>query len=203
MRRYRRIRGVIWLDGHFNMSIQVNGTKLYFDVDGPGLMADGPGLREKPTLLLLHGGPGFDHALFKPAFSAFADIAQLIYYDHRGNGRSGGHPAKLILANTTAKVEFEAMFAAFARRGGAEAGQIARDYWTTPNPEHREKFLEVCFPLYRFRPEINPSVNCSILKSALSLHFNGPENEQGRLDFRAAAARCAARPWSSAASIIR
>ena len=49
-----------------------------------------PALREKPTLVLLHGGPGFDHALFKPAFSALADIAQVIYYDHRGNGRSGG-----------------------------------------------------------------------------------------------------------------
>ena len=39
----------------------------------------GRALREKPTLVLLHGGPGFDHALFKPAFSALADIAQVIY----------------------------------------------------------------------------------------------------------------------------
>jgi proline iminopeptidase len=60
------------------MFIQVNGVKLYFDVEGSGLAADGPALREKPTLLLLHGGPGFDHALFKPAFSAFADIAQVV-----------------------------------------------------------------------------------------------------------------------------
>ncbi len=72
------------------MFVQVNGVRLYFDVEGAGLVPDGAALREKPTLVLLHGGPGFDHALFKPAFSGLADIAQVIYYDHRGNGRSGG-----------------------------------------------------------------------------------------------------------------
>src|SRR6476659_8330186 len=72
------------------MYVHVNGARLYVDVEGAGLVPDGPRMREKPTLLLLHGGPGFDHALFKPAFSAVADIAQVIYYDHRGNGRSGG-----------------------------------------------------------------------------------------------------------------
>jgi hypothetical protein len=46
-------------------------------------------MREKLTLSFCMAGPGFDHALFKPPFSAFDDIAQVIY-DHRGNGRSGG-----------------------------------------------------------------------------------------------------------------
>src|SRR5262249_44892884 len=52
------------------------------------LVPDGSVLRQKPTLLLLHGGPGFDHSLYKPAYSALADVAQIIYLDHRGNGRS-------------------------------------------------------------------------------------------------------------------
>jgi len=43
-------------------------------------------------LLLLHGGPGFDHSIYKPAYSALADIAQIIYLDHRGNGRSEDGP---------------------------------------------------------------------------------------------------------------
>jgi pimeloyl-ACP methyl ester carboxylesterase len=38
--------------------------------------------------MLLHGGPGADHSTLRPAYSALADIAQLIYLDHRGNGRS-------------------------------------------------------------------------------------------------------------------
>jgi pimeloyl-ACP methyl ester carboxylesterase len=49
-------------------------------------------MREKPTLLLLHGGPGFDHSVYKPAYSALADVAQVIYLDHRGNGRSDAGP---------------------------------------------------------------------------------------------------------------
>lgn len=68
----------------------VNGAPLYFDVEGAGLVPDGAGMREKPVLILLHGGPGFDHATFKPGFGALADVAQVIYLDHRGNGRSGG-----------------------------------------------------------------------------------------------------------------
>jgi pimeloyl-ACP methyl ester carboxylesterase len=43
-------------------------------------------------LLLLHGGPGFDHSIYKPAYSGLADIAQVIYLDHRGNGRSEDGP---------------------------------------------------------------------------------------------------------------
>ncbi len=72
------------------MRVLVNGVHLFFDVEGAGLMPDGPIMREKPTLLLLHGGPGFDHSIYKPAYSSLADCAQIIYLDHRGNGRSDG-----------------------------------------------------------------------------------------------------------------
>ncbi len=72
------------------MYVQVNGVRLFFDVEGIEWVPDGERLRRKPTLILLHGGPGFDHATFKPTFSALADTAQVIYLDHRGQGRSGG-----------------------------------------------------------------------------------------------------------------
>ncbi len=51
-------------------------------------------MREKPTLILLHGGPGADHSGFKPAFSQFTDICQVIYLDQRGNGRSDWEPSE-------------------------------------------------------------------------------------------------------------
>jgi pimeloyl-ACP methyl ester carboxylesterase len=70
------------------MHVRVNGVRLFFDVEGAKLAPDGPAMREKPTLLLLHGGPGSDHSIYKPAYSGLADIAQIIYLDHRGNGRS-------------------------------------------------------------------------------------------------------------------
>jgi pimeloyl-ACP methyl ester carboxylesterase len=68
------------------------GVRLYVDVEGCGLVPDRAAMREKPTLICMHGGPGFDHTGFKPAFSQLADIAQVIYYDHRGHGRSDRRP---------------------------------------------------------------------------------------------------------------
>jgi pimeloyl-ACP methyl ester carboxylesterase len=74
------------------MFVSVNGVQLFFDVEGAKLVPDGPVMREKPTLLLLHGGPGADHSIYRPAYSALADIAQIIFLDHRGNGRSEDGP---------------------------------------------------------------------------------------------------------------
>lgn len=67
-----------------------DGTRIFFDVVGSGLRPDLDELRPKPTLLLLHGGPGFDHSSFRPYFDRFADTHQVVYLDHRGNGRSDG-----------------------------------------------------------------------------------------------------------------
>jgi pimeloyl-ACP methyl ester carboxylesterase len=74
------------------MRIRINGVRLFFDVEGAGLVPSGPAMRQLPTLILLHGGPGLDHSSFKPAFSRLADVAQIVYLDHRGNGRSDGGP---------------------------------------------------------------------------------------------------------------
>ncbi|MGB0504747.1 MAG: alpha/beta fold hydrolase [Pikeienuella sp.] len=81
------------------MRVKVNGVWLYFDVEGAGIVPDGPALRERPTLILLHGGPGVDHSVFKPDWGQLSDCAQIIYLDHRGNGRSDdGDPADWNLA---------------------------------------------------------------------------------------------------------
>jgi len=76
------------------MRVLVNGVRLFFDVEGSGLVPDGPTMREKPTIILLHGGPGLDHSSYKPRFSLLADIAQVVFLDHRGNGRSDPGPCE-------------------------------------------------------------------------------------------------------------
>jgi pimeloyl-ACP methyl ester carboxylesterase len=220
------------------MFVEVNGAKLYFDVEGAGLIPDGPRMRQKPTLVLLHGGPGFDHTMYKPAFSVLADIAQIIYFDHRGNGRSAGedpkrwnlaqwgddvkglcdalgieqpivyggsfggfvaqsyatrhpdHPAKLVLASTAARIDFQVIFAAFERIGGRHAREVAEEYWLKPTVQSRATYLEVCHPLYRPRPVENADARKrSIVKDDVGIWFNGPSNEQGRMDFRSDLAR--------------
>lgn len=77
------------------MHVDVNGTRLWFDVDGPALVPDGREMRERPTVLLLHGGPGsFDHSYFKPDFARLSEGAQVVYLDLPGHGRSDwGDPA--------------------------------------------------------------------------------------------------------------
>ena len=70
------------------MKVSVGDIRLYFDVEGSQLVSNGDQWREKPTLILLHGGPGGDHSMFKPAFSQLSDIVQIVYLDLRGNGRS-------------------------------------------------------------------------------------------------------------------
>jgi proline iminopeptidase len=57
--------------------VQVGDLRLFFDVDGLGLVPDGRTMEQRPTLLLLHGGPGFDHPPFKPRFSQLADVCQV------------------------------------------------------------------------------------------------------------------------------
>src|SRR4051794_3514428 len=74
------------------MHVLVNGVRLFFDIEGAKLVPDGPVMREKPTLLMLHGGPGADHSIYRPAYSDLADIVQIVYLDHRGNGRSEDGP---------------------------------------------------------------------------------------------------------------
>jgi pimeloyl-ACP methyl ester carboxylesterase len=68
--------------------VRVDDVRLYFDVVGMGLVPDGPIMRERPTILCLHGGPGFDHSSLKPYLAPLADVAQLVFLDHRGQGRS-------------------------------------------------------------------------------------------------------------------
>lgn len=64
------------------------GVRLYVDVTGFALVPVDGKLVERPTLLLLHGGPGLDHATYKLGLHELSDVAQVIVYDHRGQGRS-------------------------------------------------------------------------------------------------------------------
>jgi proline iminopeptidase len=128
------------------MFVEVNGAKLFFDVEGAGLVPDGPRMRERPTLLLLHGGPGFDHTLYRPAFSALADVAQIIYLDHRGNGRStGDDPATWNVTQWGDDVKTFCDVLGIVKPivyGASFGGMVALAY-ATRHPEHPGKLILV------------------------------------------------------------
>ena len=88
------------------MRAAVCGTELFFDIEGAGLVPDGAALREKRPALVIHGGPGGDHSGFKPAFTPLSEHLQLVYFDHRGQGRSArGDPALYTLDQNVEDME--------------------------------------------------------------------------------------------------
>ena len=71
------------------MKVSVRGIQLFFDLDGAKLALDGPWMRERPTVVLLHTGPGIDHSVYKEHVGpSLAQSAQVVYLDLRGCGRS-------------------------------------------------------------------------------------------------------------------
>lgn len=58
-----------------------NTTILYYTEVGTGL-----------PCLVMHGGLGFDHTYLHPWLDGLGSQLRLIYYDHRGMGRSGRPP---------------------------------------------------------------------------------------------------------------
>ena len=70
------------------MRVPVGDVRLFVEVVGAKLQ----GGVERPTIVALHGGPGFDHALTRDALDPLADEAQLVHYDMRGHGRSDDGP---------------------------------------------------------------------------------------------------------------
>jgi len=67
-----------------------DGARIFVEVIGRKLVADGSTMRERPTMLLLHGGPGFDHSTLATLFEPLDADLQLVLVDHRGQGRSDG-----------------------------------------------------------------------------------------------------------------
>jgi proline iminopeptidase len=57
--------------------IEVSGASLYARVIGQG-----------QSLIVLHGGPDFDHSYLLPDLDRLKDGFRLIYYDQRGRGKS-------------------------------------------------------------------------------------------------------------------
>ncbi len=71
------------------MHVAVNGVQLFLDVEGSKLVPDPSCGRNRPCSFMAA------RAQTTPStrpHSALADIAQIIYLDHRGNGRSEDGP---------------------------------------------------------------------------------------------------------------
>jgi proline iminopeptidase len=125
-----------------------DGVRLYVDVDGAGLVADGAEMRERPTVVLLHGGPGLDHTTWKvPAIGSLTDVAQLVYVDQRGHGRSDrrtSHEWNLdVWADDVVRL-CDALGVEHPIVYGASFGGFVAQRYLARHPEHPAKVILAC-----------------------------------------------------------
>lgn len=144
------------------MYAELDGTRLFFDVDGPQWVPDGGQMRQRPVLLLLHGGPGGDHGSFKKIVGQLRDVAQLVYLDHRGSGRSDPvEIADCTLDNNIDDVERLRRYLgleSISVLGSSYGGMVAQGY-ALRYPDNLDR-LVLCAtaPSYRFLAEAEGKV---------------------------------------------
>lgn len=139
------------------MRAKFRGTEIYFDIAGMQLAPKGTGFIEKPVLFLLHGGPGGDHLRFKQHTLELQDVAQLVFIDHRGCGRSKKTKAKeYTLENNIEDVEALRRHLGLEKiciLGGSYGGIVAQGY-AIRYPKNVDKLiLSATAPSYRFIDE--------------------------------------------------
>jgi len=213
------------------LRVRVNGVRLFYDVDGAQLVVEDDGPVERPTLILLHGAPGVsDHTAFKPDFATLTDVAQVVYLDLRGAGRSDddpagrysleawaddlvafcealgitrpivlgnsaggmvaavyairhpGHPGKLILSSTQARLDPTRCAAVFERLGGEIAREAALDaLQRTGDMASLAAYNEHCTPLYNPTPQPR-AFGSSIFRPDLARQFHAMDGIWHRID---------------------
>jgi proline iminopeptidase len=121
------------------VKVSIGDVRLFVDVTGLEWVADGDTMRRRPTVVLLHGGPGSDSSGNKERFGFLSDIAQVVFYDHRGNGRSDdGDRAKWTLAQWGDDVKALCDALGVDRPiviGGSFGGFVAMSY-ASRHPDH-------------------------------------------------------------------
>ena len=112
----------------FEGHLQVGPARLYCRVVGEG-----------PPIVVLHGGPDFDHTYLLPELDRLADVCRLVYYDQRGRGRSaqGVDPEDVTIQSEVADLDglLDALdHEPVAILGHSWGGALAMEY-ATRHPE--------------------------------------------------------------------
>ena len=108
----------------------INGTTLHYTQVGEG-----------PICLVMHGGLGYDQTPYR-TLDPLAEHLHLVYYDHRGNGRSGRPPIETLtmaqLADDAAALADHLGAERFLVLGHSFGGFVAQELAYPPwQPAHR------------------------------------------------------------------
>jgi proline iminopeptidase len=107
-------------EGH----VRTDSARLYYRTVGEG----------RP-IIVLHGGPDFDHHYLLPEMDRLADSFRLVYYDQRGRGRSAGEvrPGEVSIASEVEDLDDVRRhfgFDSVAVLGHSWGGVLAMEYAT-------------------------------------------------------------------------
>lgn len=102
--------------------IPVDSAHLYYREKGDG-----------PPIIVLHGGPDFDHHYLLPDLDRLSDSFRLIYYDQRGRGKSATNvrPEDVTIKSEVADLEAVRRYFlldTFAVLGHSWGGLLAMEY---------------------------------------------------------------------------
>ncbi len=139
------------------MKAKIRGTEIYFDIAGMQLAPVKNDFVERPVIFMLHGGPGGDHLRFKQSSLELQELAQLIFIDHRGCGRS----KKTKVNDYTLENNIEDIEALRQHLGlkqisilGTSYGGVVAQGYAIRYPKNLDKLiLVVTAPSYRFIEE--------------------------------------------------
>jgi len=145
------------------MHAKIRDAKIFFDVDGMSLVPEKGQMVQRPTLFLLHGGPGGDHSSFKTQMADLRDTAQLVYVDHRGSGRSApGNPQTHTLDNNIDDLDSLREHLGLDRislLGSSYGGMVAQGYAIRYPDRVANLILAATAPSFRFMEDARQIVN--------------------------------------------
>lgn len=128
------------------MRARIRDTELYFDVEGCELAIATSHILQKPVFFVIHGGPGVDHTTCRPVLSPLSEIAQLVYFDHRGHGRSArGNSETYTLDNNVEDMEALRQYLGLERIGllGFSYGGMVALTYASRYPNHVSQLISV------------------------------------------------------------
>lgn len=128
------------------MRARIRDTELYFDVEGCELAIATSHIQQKPVFFVIHGGPGVDHTTCRPVLSPLSEIAQLVYFDHRGHGRSArGNSETYTLDNNIEDMEALRQYLGLERIGllGFSYGGMVALTYASRYPNHVSQLIPV------------------------------------------------------------
>ena len=129
------------------MFAKINGTKIYFDVEGSGYVPQGATMVKRPVLFAVHGGPGSDHSDLKPWLTPLTEYYQIVYIDQRCNGQSERvDPATCTFEQLADDIEALKDYLGLEKislLGHSFGGMIAQVY-ATRYPQSLDKLLLIC-----------------------------------------------------------